>query len=148
MKEIKIEVPKGFTAEIINGEIVLKKNPTKWEDIESLKGYRVDDLSRIQSVNIERCKEYRNTFATKEQAEASIALAQISQLMRLPEYNGDKEIDWEDGELKYVICVSCNFFTTKAEKSRYSFLAFKTRDIADKFLKNNLDLIKQAKPLL
>ena len=148
MKEIKIEVPKGFIAEIINGEIVLKKNPTKWDDIESLKGYRVDYLSRIQSVNIGICKEYSNTFATKEQAEASIALAQISQLMRLPEYNRDEEIDWEDGELKYVICDLCSFFTTKAEKSRYSFLVFKTRDIADRFLKNNLDLIKQAKPLL
>ena len=74
-------------------------------------------------------------------------MAQLSQLMHV--YNDGWVANWSDSNSKkYTIeifgeCVYSNYyFETK------KFLAFKTSEIRDEFLKNFKSLILEAKPLL
>ena len=51
----------------------------------------------------------KSTFKTEKQAKSALAYAQLTQLMALPEYNGDWVPDWSEYKFKYVISrYSCN----------------------------------------
>ena len=85
----------------------------------------------------------RSTFKTEKQAKSALAYAQLTQLMALPEYNGDWVADWTDGSSKYCIVpvnkkLMVDLFYEYAQK-----ICFKSSEIAEIFLANNLDLIKQ-----
>ena len=58
--------------------------PKRWEDLEYIKGYYVDSGAELCFWDKEDDDELeeteKNIFATREQAEAAIALAQLSQL--------------------------------------------------------------------
>jgi hypothetical protein len=59
----------------------LRGKPKTWEELTTVNGFFVTTESGICSWLIADAKdEYKNTFATREQAEASIAMAQLSQL--------------------------------------------------------------------
>ena len=82
-------------------------------------------------------------FKTEKQAKSALAYAQLTQLMALPEYNGDWVADWTDGSSKYCIVpvnkkLMVDLFYEYAQK-----ICFKSRELAEIFLANNLDLIKQ-----
>ena len=86
---------------------------------------------------------YRSTFKTEKQAKSSLAYAQLTQLMALPEYNGDWVPDWSDDDVKYIIrrygsSIDLDYYT-----NTHHFLAFKSEEIRDKFIENNLDLLKE-----
>ena len=86
----------------------------------------------------------RSTFKTEKQAKSALAYAQLTQLMALPEYNGDWNPDWEkETEDKYVIRRIKNNVVQDVFTTSYFHLAFKSYKIAGKFLKNNLDLLKE-----
>ena len=85
----------------------------------------------------------KSTFKTEKQAKSALAYAQLTQLMALPEYNGDWVPDWSDGDVKFIIrrcgsSIDLDFYVNK-----HHFLAFKTEQIRDNFLKNNYDLLKE-----
>ena len=155
-KELKIEVPQGYeidkeksTFEKIVFKKVEKELPKSWEELDIVKGFYVDSLSEIASTVEDTCtKEYnRNTFPTKEEAKACIALAQLCQLR--DRYNDGWKPDWKyKGEMKYCI----EFFKEKISRENYysirKVLCFKTPELRDKFLENFKDLIETAKPLL
>ena len=156
MNEINIEVPEGFVIDEENSSFTCikfkkkeKKEVTCWEDLEKVKGYMVSDESVVYGYNNDGLStetENRNTFATKEQAEACIALAMLSQLMK--DVNGDWVPDWSDDNRKFII----RFFRNKLESDNFCscqyFLSFPTKEIRDTFLKNHEELIMKAKPLL
>ena len=75
-----------------------KKEVKSWEDLKEIKGWEIccdtDDVVSIGYVSTSKYNQM--VWATKEQAEASIAMAQLSQLMKY--YNGDWVADWEDDE--------------------------------------------------
>ena len=83
---------------------------------------------------------------TEEQAQASIALAQLSQLIAV--YNDGWVPDWKDGDCKYNIEGYEDKFLIENRSSWISFLTFKTKPLAELFLQNFKDLITIAKPLL
>jgi hypothetical protein len=157
MKNLTITPPEGYeidkeqsTFENIVFKPLPQENslPETWEQLETITGYSVGIMSEIHLIScVSTSKRNKNAFATKEQAEASIALAQLSQLMAV--YNDGWVPDWTDHNLKYVI-----HFTGAADliKSSYQysqhFLRFKTRELRNEFLKNFRDLILTAKPLL
>jgi len=129
----------------------LKKEPslpTSWEELEVVKGYYVDsDNGRsFQRQGETKYNGSKTTFATQEQADASIALAQLSQLMKV--YNDGWTPNWEDDTQKWVLYFYCGMITTASSYNQSCFLAFKTEKISGKFCKNFNDLIEQAKPLL
>jgi len=128
-------------------ELVKKELPKRWRGLWKIEGWIVDDYSSIEDATLcNTTSNNKNIFAKKEQAEASIALAQLSQLLAV--YNDGWVPDWNDSITKYHIRFS------RYEPEVYEcfyvqhFLQFKTKEIAELFLKNFKDLILTAKPLL
>ena len=128
-----------------------KDLPKTWKEIGIVKGYYVTRNSYIMPVSNlggpASSQNNKNIFRTEEQARASIALAQLSQLMFV--YNEGWQPNWKDPyENKRCIAFRENHINILITIKTQCFLAFKTPKIRDKFLENFEDLIWQAKPLL
>ena len=84
------------------------------------------------------------TFRTEKQARSALAYAQLTQLMALPEYNGDWVPDWGNStQLKHCIEMDSMNIVSVTFSTAYSKLSFKTIEIRNRFLKNNYDLLKE-----
>ncbi len=117
-----------------------------WEDLGNISGFFVGAYSTIEETYSPTEDYNRNTFATESQAEASIALAQLSQLMK--QVNGDWIPDYTDDSYKCIIFYSRGKVTTGITAVTRVFLTFRSAKIRDEFLLNHKDLIEIAKPLL
>lgn len=159
MKHINIECPQGYEIDkekstfekIIFKEIkkeLPKELPKKWEELEKIDGYYIHNYSFIQSSgSILPCTdEHKNVFLTKEQAEASLALAQLTQLREV--YRQGWTPDWSNGINKFCIFMNGNKLDIDIWTYYNGFLAFQDRQTAKLFLENFRDLINQASPLL
>ena len=138
---------KAFALENYSKEELEKKGlPKTWEELEEVKGYYTSNISKISEYGGDVNFTNRNTFKTEEQAKAAIAMAQLSQLMHV--YNDGWISDWSDSNSKYTIEIfrECVYSSSYCETRK--FLAFKTSEIRDEFLKNFKSLILEAKPLL
>ena len=110
----------------------------KWID-----GCYIDSGSGIQGVCGTCSEGCKNTFKTEKQAKSALAYAQLTQLMALPEYNGDWVPNWSDNDGKFIIrrrgiTIEVDYYT-----KTHHFLAFKSQQIRDKFHENNYDLLKE-----
>lgn len=155
MNTLKINAPEGYeidkeksTFDEIVFKPVKKELPKSWEELKTIEGFYVTSDSIIYRAAPQNTNNYqRNLFVTKEQAKASIALAQLSQLREV--YRQGWEPDWnETTVVKYIIANDLN--ELKADycyRSSY-FLAFQSPEIRDEFLANFKDLIEKASPLL
>jgi hypothetical protein len=125
-----------------------KTLPKSWEEFERISGFFIDASSFICNVTDISVKEHnKNVFATREQAEASIALAQLSQLMKV--YNDGWVADWNKYEqTKYTLTFDTNKIIKTEHGNISRFLNFKDAETRDLFLENFSDLILTAKPLL
>lgn len=86
----------------------------------------------------------RSTFKTEKQAKSALAYAQLTQLMALPEYNGDWVADWNNSHQdKYSIYRVRRIMEIWNYSAVYYPIHFKSREISERFLKNNIDLLKQ-----
>ena len=155
MKHLQISIPEGYeidkaqsTFENIVFKPTLVALPKRWEDLGEIEGYFVHSGSTaiVGTSGTKTVNANRNIFATEEQAQASIALSQLSQLMKV--YNNGWVPDWKDGEYKYNIQCFMDEIIIETRSSYSSFLAFKTVELAKLFLENFKDLIIIAKPLL
>ena len=72
-----------------------------------------------------------------------MAYAQLTQLMALPEYNGDWVPDWSDDNPKFIIRRCENKIDFDFYTKTYHSISFKSKVIRDNFLKNNYDLLKE-----
>jgi len=157
MKEKTIEIiaPEGYEVDkerssfekIVFRALPEKGLPKTWEELKQINGYFTDDASQIYGpLNLATTDDSLNTWPTREEAEASIALAQLCQLR--DRYNGGWKPDWYTEDPKHVIYYSkdgvegTSFFTLP------HVLTFKTAELRDEFRKNFADLIEKAKPLL
>ena len=140
--ELIIEPKNGKVIDLENsdlsvGKIVFKKKenelPTTWDDLYEEKK-RDEDL---------------NSFPTEEERRAVFALRRLCWLRDA--YNGEPLADWCNWsfpKMKFVIYFDKNEIFTTEHFYTSSCLAFKTRELRDKFLENFEDLILTAKPLL
>lgn len=87
MKNLKITPPEGYeidkeksTFENIVFKPIKKELPKSWEELEDLSGFYVESNCNIKKSDASMRRVAMNNFATKEQAEASLSLAQLSQL--------------------------------------------------------------------
>ena len=149
MNEINIEVPEGYVIDEENSSFTCikfkknKKEVSNWDELIDVSGYFVDTGSNVYHTMY----QYKNVFATKEQAEACIALAMLSQLMK--DVNGDWIPDWTNRiKGKYSIRFSAEELSLRSWSIEQCFLAFPTEEIRDMFLKNHKELIMKAKSLL
>ena len=154
-QELKIEVPAGYEIDKEKStfeKIIFKKDnkelPKTWEEVGVIKGWytyaggSIDYFSEGISTNYAD----RNIFPTKEEAEASLALAQLCQLR--DRYNDGWKPDWEDFTMKPCIFFRKEIAETGFYRNERAVLSFKTEELRDKFLENFKDLIEVAKPLL
>jgi hypothetical protein len=154
MKTLKIEIPNGFEIDKENStfeQIVfkeIKQLPESWEELEIIEGYFVQGRdSECCHVKKHATSENKNIFSTEEQAKASIALSQLSQLREV--YRNGWVPDWEDSTNKYIISFRDNDIIYTSEYQRFNkFLSFQDEQTRDLFLENFKDLIEQAKPLI
>ena len=144
MKKLKINVPKGYEIDKEKStfeNIVFKeinKLPSSWEDLEVVEGYDPEYLPYFIGMN---------TFKTREQSEASVALAQLSQLRDV--YRQGWLPDWSDSrEKKYCIVFDENDILLIYYYCLSHFLSFQDIETAKLFLENFRDLIEKAKPLM
>lgn len=149
-KEVKIVVPLGYEVDKENSTFECikfkKKQEIKtWNDLTSVSGYYIDDISVICPVEGGSTIEGNyNIFFTKKQAKSALAMAQISHL--IPYYGGEiTDEEWKDDSIdKYVIYrdgdkLSTNFVFSY---SSFHFVAFHTKEQRDEFLKYNERLVK------
>jgi hypothetical protein len=126
--------------------------PKRWEDLEYIKGYYVSLTSDVSFWDKEEGEELEDAdkilFATKEQAEAAVALAQISQLREV--YRQGWEPDWNAIEQEKFILIYTHrgIFECSVAVNIPNFLSFQSPEIRDEFLENFRDLIEKAKPLM
>jgi hypothetical protein len=139
---LKTTALSNFTEEELN----TKKLPKTWGMLPKIVGFYVSNDSVCKYSDSTTIDQNKNTFALKEQAVASIAMAQLSQLMHV--YNEGWIPEWNNKVNKFTIAfindeIECDFYQTKRH-----FLAFKSKELRDEFLANFKDLIHVAKPLL
>lgn len=155
IKEMKIQAPEGYEIDRENStfeNIIFRKAERKlskrWEDLPFVEGWFIDAKCRIIETGRLNTQEYnKNTFPTKEEAEACVALAQLCQLRDI--YNEGWKPNWEDyNETKYCIEFCQGRIETIDRVNCHKILTFKTEELRDKFLENFKDLIETAKPLL
>ena len=129
-------------------ELKEKELPKSWEELGEIEGYFVTSCSKVLPMwSFHRDEDDKNVFVTKEQAEASIALAQLSQLIKV--YNSGWEADWKIyAQDKFTIHFHLEEITKATAGNTHRFLAFKDAKTRDLFLENFRDLILTAKPLL
>ena len=92
---------------------------------------------------------YHLEVPSKELAEATMALLKL--LFLRDYYNEGWQPDWKDDTWKYVILAKVGIyweFIVDNKASYYRVLHFKSREIAEKFLKEQKELLEIAKPLL
>lgn len=155
---MNIEIPEGYEIDVENSDfanqlIKLKKAVDKfpkWEKLGYIEGVYIDRSSFINVVGIpgvECVNENRNVFKTKAQAEASLAIARLTQLKA--HVNGGWEPDWRDSGAKYCICMDAELAVyVSGYVHTPHLLAFKDKKTAEGFIGAYEDLIKQAAPIL
>lgn len=166
MKEVKINIPKGYVIDKENStfeyikfkKIEEKENkrkelPKTWEEfcnsypIKDGESF-IDATGKIYEI-AERQRSSigdANVLPNKKYAEAIIALCQLIQLRDC--YNEGWQPDWKTFEAKYCICIEQNIVQLKMGYGISCLLAFKTQKIRDEFCINFRDIIEQAKILL
>ena len=159
MKELKIEVPKGYEVDKENSTFECIKFKKKkqvdiktWEDLceagaiseeTRLSGYCIGEDSNIWMAHRLRVVDNnRNVFLTEKEAISARAAAIISQLM--PYYGGAITYDeWSSASIpKYTIFRRLDKVFTDCSFTYYNLLAFKTEDQRNEFLENNEQLVK------
>ena len=158
MKQIiEIEVPEGKQAIWKDGKIVFEdiapKLPETWEEfceLYSIKGWEhfIDSDSLIlraeKGKRLYKCD--RNVLPSAEAANAHLALMQLHQLRDC--YRQGWVPDWNNAKIKYSICRYDDKYRAIQTVERNHFLTFQSMIIAEKFLSNFKDLIKQADDLI
>ena len=166
MKEVKINIPKGYVIDKENStfeyikfkKIEEKENkrkelPKTWEAF--CNSYPIKDGEFFVNADC-RIYEYTegqrdpavdaNLLPNKEYAEAMIALCQLIQLRDC--YNEGWQPDWESYGIKYSICIDKNRVTFSQREKLSCLLTFKTPIIREKFYINFKNIIEKAKILL
>ena len=107
------------------------------------------EADRIYEPKSEYDKEEFGGYPSQELANAAEALRRL--LFLRDYYNDGWQPNWDDSSLKYIIYIKvdngCNFIIDyRAKYPRV--LHFKSKEIAEKFLKEQKELLEIAKPLL
>jgi hypothetical protein len=124
------------------------EEPEFWSDnkANTTNGFRINNVASIAEVsNVPNTKLSYDVFAIKKQAKSALAMARISQIMAndIKNFGGAiTDEEWGIDEWKFVICRSWNRIFTKAVRSDYYFLAFRTEAQRGLFLEKYRDLVK------
>ena len=158
MKQVlEIEVPEGKKAIWKDDKVVFEditpKLPESWEEFCKLYPINGREYYIKSNSTIEETSDYRRLanvdktlLPSQEAAEAHLALMQLHQLRDC--YRQGWVPDRSDKNFKYCICLYDNEYEAVQIMERSHFLTFQSQEIAEKFLKNFIVLIKQAGDLI
>jgi hypothetical protein len=124
-------------------EVAEVKLPERWEDLKRIGGFYIGDNAKVHDVSdgFLCTMENKNIFATKEQAEASLAFAQLTQLAAV----------WCDKNGKYGIYLDFDkrvISVDIANNEGWNFIIrFETKQKANRFIELFEDLILKASAL-
>jgi hypothetical protein len=120
--------------------------PTRWEEMERLKGYYVDEDCNPELTSSVVNNAVRDIFPTSEQAEASIYLAMLLQLRDI--YREGWTPDWGDcNQIKHGLALEANQWRVTCWYYTAFPFSFPTSDRAELFKKNFGDYLEKVKPL-
>ena len=157
---IEIEVPEGKKAVWEDNTIVFEdikpQLPKTWEEfckqnpIKEEERY-IDSSSHISSAMVfptnRNSISDRNVLPSKEAAEQHLALMQLHQLRDC--YRQGWTPSWKNFKSnKYCVAFIDNKYAIMLHNTASKFLSFQSRKIAEEFLNNFKDLIKQAGDLI
>lgn len=136
-------------------ELTTVELPTSWEEFCEQNSevdceYYINDISEINlCLETYRANENdKNLLATKEDAEAILALIQLKRLRDAWWKILNYQPNWNDSNDKYCILICENDITLDIRNHSNAFLAFPTQDDRNQFFDNFQDLILKAKPFL
>lgn len=149
MKNLKIEIPDGYiidreksTFENIVFKKIKNKLPLSVNEIPN-RLYYIDNFGAVcKSVN---CKT-ENHVSSEKRAKAFLALIQLVELRDA--WNRKWKADWINESLKFCINLRDNNLVVESYVYTSHCLNFKTEELAEKFLTQFKDLIKEARELL
>jgi hypothetical protein len=124
-------------------DVLEKSEMVKWEDLREIDGYFIREDSMIGQLEGYSAEQYnRNIFPTREDAESSLALAQLLQIRRA--MIGDWEPDWDDmNQDKFCIVRLGNMLYIEQYNASYRELSFPEEQMARGFLENNEELVNR-----
>ena len=140
MKQIKIDIPKGYEIDIHESNI--SEGHVKFRKCKDKYPKSVDDLYKIGTVIFD-CYA-----STKERVTAIDAFLDL--LMLRDEYNRIDNFvpDWTDEDFKYQIFYGSYGIAKGHIRSLSCVLSFKTATTRDLFMNRHIDLLEKAKDLI
>lgn len=141
--ELSIEQARELLGKDPAMDVLIKANFTEDELKPKPKmGWFVGHYSEINEGSIDDDESNRNVFPYKSQAEGVLAMSQLAQ--KMAEVNGSWRGDWmNENQAKWcIVFIKCEIRKGVFYETR-QFLAFPTAEICDKFLEDNLELIKE-----
>ena len=151
------ETPYGYKFSIYDDEIccisfikdctVREYAQSRWTSVVGIEGFWVGHgCNPVPAKFPYRTSTHKVIFRTHNQCEASVALAMLSQQLDIA--NKGWTPDWNSrDEYRYSISYpnsGNNDFLVLLNIVSHKFLTFKREEVAEEFLKTNIDLIKQA----
>lgn len=127
----------------------LKNDLKTWEELGKISGYCISSVGNgIVEVQDNLTTEVtKMIYATEKQARSALAYAQLTQLMK--DLGEECNVDWYD-DYRYKYCIVFNCPSKQLEVSSWAiyafifhFLAFRTREVAEKFMRKHEKLIKE-----
>ena len=142
--KVEIEVPEG--KEIKEVIFTDKYEDLEWREHAEISGYFINKYSCATRVDKRprRFIEDKYIFKTKEQANASIALAMLSQ--QVYEFNRGWQPNWEkEHQVRYAL-VTCleGFRVVNWSGQKHKLLTFQYKKTAEKFLSMHGETMKEA----
>lgn len=160
-KELKITCPEGYEIDKENSTfecikfIPINKLPSSWEEfcdnhpVMNTECY-IDSCGIVHDVTVNgiprRIKGDNSLLPSRALAEAMVALCQLIQLRDC--YNDGWLPIWNNATFKYCIASQDNTLTVLYNTVTSHVLAFKSKELANQFIKNFYELLRIAEPLL
>lgn len=118
--------------------------PPKWEDLEPINGCFIDKNCDIYDLcGWTTARSSRNTFPTREQAEATIAEAQLLQLRDSKFYRNGWKPDWSDKENKIAVFVDATEgLGIRFAINHIEIWSFQDEKTAERFLNDQRELLE------
>ena len=157
-KEPEINVPEGYeVVKIERGKYEVRKKenplPKTWEEYCKNNSVAQDEFFIGETCNINKAAYHirdfikdRNLLATEEDAKAFLALMQLVRLRNCYNESIVGETDTEKGG-SIVSAGGCPFVICNDSFVKH-VLSFKTKELAQQFMDNFIDLIEKAKGLI
>jgi len=140
------EMDKLLLANFSKEELTKKELPKSIFELSPYTGYYIHsgegNVQKLRStMNAKADINAKHIFATEKQAKSALAAAQLSQLMAV--YNDGWEDSWDGNGYNYCLICTSNRIKKDMFSAQKQFLAFKSAELRDEFLKNFEPLIKE-----